>query len=204
MQLKIFLSIACIGHVICGITDCMFAYSKNGRFDFGGMKDNGKMKHVFSVMPLRQIEIGMMLGVASLFFASFGYMAMSDWMKAYGAITADIMKASALFFLILISAHHVLCGAVEWFYVKFGMSEETLQGVTEFFKKTSFVAIAYLGLLIYVITLFIMIVTGKTDLPRWACVFNTLPAFFILAPTKIPAKGNIANAFMFLGLASLL
>ena len=28
-----------------------------------------------------------------------------------------------------------------------------------------------------------------------------IPAFLILAPTKIPAKGNIANAFMFLGLA---
>ena len=204
MLLKIFLGIAGIGHIICGITDCMFAYSKNGRFDFGGMKDNGKMKHIFSVMPLGQIEIGMMLGVVSLFFASFGYMAMSDWMKDYGTIAADIMRVSALFFLILISAHHVLCGAVEWFYVKFGMSEETLQGVMEFFKKTAYVAIAYMGLLAYVITLFIMIVTGKTGLPRWACVFNTLPAFLILAPTKLPAKGNMANAFMFLGLAIFL
>ena len=43
--------------------------------------------------------------------------------------------------------------------------------------------------------------TGKTDIPRWGCVFNTLPAFLILMSTKIPAKGNIANAFMFLGLA---
>jgi len=42
--------------------------------------------------------------------------------------------------------------------------------------------------------------TGQTELPRWACVFNTFPAFLALALTKIPAKGNIANAFMFLGL----
>jgi hypothetical protein len=45
-----------------------------------------------------------------------------------------------------------------------------------------------------------MVVTGNTSLPRWACIFNTLPAFLLLAPTKIPAKGNIANAFMFIGL----
>ena len=204
MQLKILLSIACIGHVICGITDCMFAYSKNGRFDFANMKDEEKMKHVFSAMSLRQIEIGMTLGVVALFLASFGYVAVADWMRDYGSVAADVMKGSALFFVVLISAHHALCGATEWFYLNFGMSEETLKGVTEFFKKTSFVAIAYVGLLIYVITLFIMIVTGKTDLPRWTCVFNTLPAFLILAPTKIPAKGNIANAFMFLGLAILL
>jgi len=202
--MKIMLIIACIGHIICGITDCMFAYSKNGRFDFANMKDEGKMKHVFSAMSLRQIEIGMMLGVIALFLASFGYMTVAEWMMNYGTVAANIMKISALFFLILISAHHVLCGAVEWFYVKSGMHEESLKEVTEFFKKTSFVAIAYVGLLVYVITLFVMIVTGKTDLPGWACAFNTLPAFLILAPTKIPAKGNIANAFMFLGLAILL
>ena len=51
---------------------------------------------------------------------------------------------------------------------------------------------------------FILVVTGKTDLPRWACVFNTFPAFLLLAPTKVPAKGNIANAFMFLGLTFLI
>ena len=203
-EMKIMLIAACMGHIICGITDCMFAYTKNGRFDFANMKDEGKMKHVFSAMPLRQIEVGMMLGVVALFLASFGYVAVADWMKNYGTVAANIMKISALFFLILISAHHVLCGAVEWFYVKSGMREEALKGVTEFFKKTAFVAIAYVGLLVYVIILFVMIVTGKTDLPEWACVFNTLPAFLILAPTKIPAKGNIANAFMFLGLTILL
>ena len=202
--MKLMLIVACIGHIICGITDCMFAYSKNGRFDFGNMKDNEKMKHIFSVMPSSQLEIGMLLGVIALFLASFGYMALSDWIRDFGMIPATVMRCSGLFFLILISAHHVLCGSTEWIYVKFGMSEETLKGVTDFFKKTSFVAIAYVGLLVFVLTLFVMIVTGKTDLPRWACVFNTLPAFLILAPTKIPAKGNIANAFMFLGLAILL
>ena len=202
--MKIMLIIACIGHIICGITDCMFAYSKNGRFDFANMKDEGKMKQVFSAMSLRQIEIGMMLGVIALFLTSFGYMAVAERMRNYGTVVANVMKISALFFLILISAHHVLCGAVEWFYVKSGMHEESLKEVTDFFKKTSFVAIAYVGLFVYVVILFVMIVTGKTDLPRWTCVFNTLPAFLILAPTKIPAKGNIANAFMFLGLAVLL
>jgi hypothetical protein len=37
--MKVMLIIACIGHIICGITDCMFAYSKNGRFDFANMKN---------------------------------------------------------------------------------------------------------------------------------------------------------------------
>ena len=203
-KMKIMLLLAAVGHLICGITDCMFAYSKAGRFDFADVGDNEKMKNVFSAMSLRQLEIGMMLGVVALFLSSAGYLAVADWMKDYSEMAATIMKYSSLFFLILIAAHHVLCGAVEWFYVRFGMSENTLRGVTEFFKKTSLLAIAYAGLLVYVITLLIMIVAGETDLPRWACILNTLPAFLVLLPTKIPAKGNVANAFMFLGLTFLL
>ena len=101
-------------------------------------------------------------------------------------------------------AHHVLCGATEWFYVRLGRTDDALNVIMDFFKRTSPAAIAYAGLLVFDILLFVMVVTGKTVIPRWACVFNTLPAFLILAPTKIPAKGNIANAFMFLGLAVLL
>ena len=152
--MKLLMLIGFLGHVICGITDCMMAYSKSGKFDFSMAKEPEKMKKVFS----------------------------------------------AMFFLIPIAAHHVLCGTTEWYYVKLGRTEEALQVVMDFFKKTVVVSVAYVGLLIFVITLFILVVTGATDLPRWACVFNTLTAFIVLSPTKIPAKGNIANAFMFLGM----
>ena len=37
-----------------------------------------------------------------------------------------------------------------------------------------------------------------------ACVVNTLPVVLLISPTKIPAKGNVAGAIMFLGLAILL
>ncbi len=203
-MIKLFLIIAAFGHIICGITDCMMAYTKNGRFDFEDIKDSRRMNHIFSVMPLRQLEISMMAGIVALFLASIGYIGLADWMIEYSFTASLIMKISGLFFISLITAHHVLCGAVEWFYVKFGITKEALSNVVEFFKKTGFAAVAYVGLLIYVVTLFVVVVTGKTKLPCWACIFNTLLAFLILAPTKLPAKGNIANAFMFLGLSFLI
>ena len=64
--------------------------------------------------------------------------------------------------------------------------------------------VGYLGLAAFMITLFVMIVMGKTSLPVWACVFNTLAAMIVLAPTKLPAKGNIAGAVMYLGLLILI
>lgn len=51
----------------------------------------------------------------------------------------------------------------------------------------------------FAVAFFVMVVSGQTDLSRWACVFNTLPLFLALAPTALPAKGNIAGAVMFGG-----
>ncbi len=199
--MKIALIIACIGHIICGITDCMLAYMKNGRFEFSNVNDNKKMQMVFEGASLKQIELAMLMGVFALFLASFGYIGVSGMIRENSPVVGSIMLATSLFFIVLIAAHHVLCGATEWFYVRLGRTDDALNVIMEFFKRTSSVAIAYAGLLVFDILLFVMVVTGKTDIPRWGCVFNTLPAFLILAPTKIPAKGNIANAFMFLGLA---
>ena len=199
-MLKLILIIAALGHVICGITDCMMAYSKSGRFEFSDVKDNSKMQKIFSTMSLKQLEAAMLVGVFALFMSSFGYIAISQYILKSNAVIGNMMLVAAMFFIVLISAHHVLCGSVEWFYVKLGMKEESLKAVMDFFKSTSVAAIAYVGLLVFVILFFIMVVTGNTSLPRWACIFNTLPAFLLLAPTKIPAKGNIANAFMFIGL----
>ena len=75
----------------------------------------------------------------------------------------------------------------------------------EFQKKTiATMIVGYLGLLIFLVTLFVMVITGRTSLPQWACVLNTLPLMVLLAPTKLPAKGNIAGAVMYLGLFILL
>ena len=64
--------------------------------------------------------------------------------------------------------------------------------------------VGYLGLAVVLVTLFVMVVDGKTSLPQWACVLNTLPLMLILTPTKLPAKGNIAGTIMCLGLFILL
>ena len=60
------------------------------------------------------------------------------------------------------------------------------------------------GLLVFLLTLFVMIVSCKTDLPVWGCICNTLVFMLAMLPTKLPAKGNIAGALMYLGLLFLI
>ena len=196
---------AALGHIICGITDCLLAYTPEGRFDLSkDTSDNEKMKKLFEKMPLKQIEASMLIGVLSLFLASFGYIGVSRWAEGYSEAAGRIMFISGLFFIVSITAHHVFCGTVEWFYIKLGRTEEALETVLTFFKRTAAAALAYAGLLFFSVTLLVLIITGRSDLPIWACCFNTLPLFLILAPTKLPAKGNIANAVMFLGLSFII
>ena len=200
--MKTVLLIAFIGHVLCGICDCLLSYSPNGRLDLkGALKSPEKMREVFKDYPIRWSLLSIMLGVYAITAFGFGYLALSRWMEQYSDTASAVMYISAVVFLISIVVHHIICGLVEWLYVRLGRTDEAREAALEFQKKTiATMVVGYLGLAAFVITLFIMVITGKTSLPQWACVLNTLPLMIILLPTKLPAKGNIAGALMFLGL----
>ncbi|MCQ2088359.1 MAG: hypothetical protein MJZ37_09920 [Bacilli bacterium] len=205
-MLKVILLIAFIGHVLCGICDCLLAYSPSGRLDLkGALKSSSRMREVFKDYPIKWSLISMMLGVVAITMFGFGYLELSKWMLDYSQVASAIMHISAVVFLISIVVHHVTCGLVEWLYVKLGKTDEAREVALEFMAKTiAAMIVGYIGLAVFLITLFIMVVTGKTSLPMWACVFNTLPLMLLLTPTKFPAKGNIAGAIMYLGLLILL
>ena len=200
--MKTVLLIAFIGHVLCGICDCLLSYSPNGRLDLkGALKSPEKMREVFKDYPVRWSLLSLMLGVYAITAFGFGYLALSRWMEQYSDTASAVMYISAVVFLISIVVHHVICGLVEWLYVRLGRTDQARAATLEFQKKTiATMVVGYLGLAAFVFTLFIMVITGKTSLPQWACVLNTLPLMIILLPTKLPAKGNIAGALMFLGL----
>ena len=200
--MKTVLLIAFIGHVLCGICDCLLSYSPNGRLDLkGALKSPEKMREVFKDYPIRWSLLSIMLGVYAITAFGFGYLALSRWMEQYSDTASAVMYISAVVFLISIVVHHIICGLVEWLYVRLGRTDEAREAALEFQKKTiATMVVGYLGLAAFGFTLFIMVITGKTSLPQWACVLNTLPLMIILLPTKLPAKGNIAGAFMFLGL----
>ena len=205
-MLKSVLLIALIGHVLCGICDCLLSYSPSGRLDLkGALKDPDKMRTVFADMPLSWPLMSVLLGVYAITAFGFGYLGLSRWMEEFSRTASVIMYISSVVFLISIVVHHIICGLVEWLYIRMGRTNEARQTVLEFQAKTIVtMVIGYLGLASFVITLFIMVSVGKTTLPQWACVLNTLPVMLILLITRLPAKGNIAGAIMYLGLFILL
>ena len=170
-MLKIVLFIAFIGHVLCGICDCLLSYKPGGRLDLKeALKSSDRMREVFNDYPIKWALVSIMLGVCAITMFGFGYLELSKWMAEYSGVASWVMYISAIVFLISIVCHHIICGLVEWFYVRLGKTDEARETALEFQKKTiATMIVGYLGLAVFLITLFIMILTGKTPLPQWAC-----------------------------------
>jgi hypothetical protein len=135
----------------------------------------------------------------------FGYMAIYNLVKPYSPVYAGLILFSIGLVFTFGTAHHVLCGAPEWLYVRLGRTEEAREIITELFRKTSVtMLVCYAGFLIFGVSLFLAVISGYTPLPKWACIFNTTLLMLVLTPLRIGGSGNWAGAIMFLGLLFLL
>ena len=111
---------ALIGHILCGVSDCLLSYSKSGRLNLKEITDPDKMSEMFKDMPLSFPLASMLLGTAAITMFGFGYFALSYWMRTFSKTASDIMYISSVIFLIPIVTHHVFCGVVEWIYIRLG------------------------------------------------------------------------------------
>ena len=203
--MKAMLLAAAVGHLLCGVCDCLLIYLPSGRFRFTDMKDNRKLSAAFKGLPLKNPMLSMLLGCLAMCLFTLGYLALCDWMRAFSGTCAQLMRLGCVMVATFGMAHHVFCGMPEWLYVRLGRTQEALDIINEFFKKTSITMIVcYLGFLIFGVTLFVAVVSGMTPLPRWACVFNILPLMLALFPLRVGGAGNWAGAIMFAGLFFLL
>ena len=147
----------------------------------------------------------MVLGAFAMTAAMPAYLALGAWVLPQSPVCGALMLADGILFLLPGVAHHVFCGAVEWFYLRLGKTEEARAAIVEFFQKSAVtMAVCYAGLLLFAVSFFLAVAAGITSLPRWACLCNTLPLFLAAAAFRIVGTGNLVNAGMFLGLIFLL
>lgn len=200
-EMKVLFFLAVCGHLLCGISDCLITYVPGGKFQFSDIRDSKKMKETFSRMPESRPIQSVLLGVLALLLISFGGYGVFLWMKQYSLFHAAVILISLAVFLIPGTAHHVICGTAEWFYLKMGRTEEALKIIIQYFTRTAAtMAVCYIGLIVFCITLFHAVAAGMTSMPAWSCVFNALPVGLILTLLHIGGGGNWACALMYLSL----
>ena len=200
MTLKILLLLAIAAHIVLWQCDRMLTYTDGGRFSFRDLGDNKKLSEVFGKTPASRPMLSVMLGTFAMAAALPGYLALCEWTGQFSKTYALLMAAGAVLFCLTGTAHHIFCGVSEWIYIRMGRTEEARETICDFFKKTMLAMyVCYVGL-----PLFAAVAGGVTDLPRWACIFNTLPLFLIMMPLRVVGAGNLANAIMLLGLFILI
>ncbi|MCR4903011.1 MAG: hypothetical protein K6A23_09135 [Butyrivibrio sp.] len=193
--------IAMVGHVLNWYCDRLLFCTPSGTFEVSDLKDNEKMAAVFKTMPENAPILSIGLGTLSMCLQLFGYLALGIWMEQYSPLWANLMIVGAALIYTFGLAYHVVGGSAEWIYIKSGHTEQGRKLTEEFFGKNLVTMIGcFTGIVLFSVTFFIPVIAGMTSLPAWACVFNLLPIYLVLAPFHIPGAGNIAGAVMYLGL----
>lgn len=205
LAIKILLLVSFAAHLVTWRCDWLITCTSNGRFQFRDFKDNQKLSKLFEGASLKNPMASIMAGVFSMLAASFGYFALCEWMRQFSGIYAGLMFVGTVVFFVLGSVHHVIFGAIEWFYIRLSRTEEAFGAIVEFMKKTSVTMYGcYAGLLLFLVVFFAAVRTGATTLPAWACIFNILPLFLIFTPFHLVGTGNLVSAIMFLGMFFLI
>ena len=106
LQWKIFMIMALVGHVFCGISDCLLTYAPNGKVDLASFKDYKKTSTAFKGMPLKNLSFAMALGVVAMTLEIFGYLALCDWMRQFSETYYMIMFVATLVMFINLALHH--------------------------------------------------------------------------------------------------
>ena len=83
MMIKAALLLAVIGHILCGVCDCLLSYSPKGRLNLKDIRDPEKMRALFEGMPLSYPMASIVMGTFAILMFSFDYFALSFWMRQF-------------------------------------------------------------------------------------------------------------------------
>lgn len=79
--MKLLLLMGLIGHILCGVSDCLLTYAPNGKVNLTDFKDYEKSSVSFQGMPLKNLSLAMVLGVIAMTMELFGYTQLCDYVQ---------------------------------------------------------------------------------------------------------------------------
>lgn len=186
--LKIMLGLGMLGHALNMYCDYLLSVFPDGKLKISNMKDLNNSQKMSKLMdgvsektPMRSV----ILGAFALFLEAFGYFAITANVYQNSHVLGLILFAAILLFIVVGTAHHVVCGISEWIYVKLDRSEEAHKAMLALYNGAPSTKVCYLGYVAFIVTLIVAIGMGLASVPLWMIAFTILPIFMILAPFKI-------------------
>ena len=206
MNAKMLLVAAC-GHLLCWLGgDLLMYFVPNGPLDVMGLFDYEKTVQMLEGVNPFQFTISGIAGTVAMMLAIVGYYQIYLFLKPVAKKTAIVTAIGTMLTCVAGAVMHFTCTSMLWYFVKSGATKEAHDVMLTFFFETAGTSVmCNIGVMLVAIPLFILVLKGKTCLPKWACLVNTLP-LTLVAGIVFAGMGamNLASAVMFFGLYWLL
>ena len=173
-MIKIMIALGIVGHAINMYCDRILSIFPNGTIKFDNIKEIEKD----GVLAVYTFERSQILG--------------------------GVMFVAITFSCILGAAYHVKCGFAEYVFQQLGRDRTAKDMMLDLLNCAPILQTCGVGVLVYIVTLIIAIVTGIIGFPLWALHFTIVPFVLLLSPFKIVGTMHIAAIVSMLGWIFLL
>ena len=173
-MLRVMIALGIVGHAINMYCDRILSIFPNGTIKFDNIKEIEKD----GVLAVYTFERSQILG--------------------------GVMFVAITFSCILGAAYHVKCGFAEYVFLQLGRDRTAKDMMLDLLNCAPILQTCGVGVLVYIVTLIIAIVTGIIGFPLWALLFTIVPFVLLLSPFKIVGTMHIAAIVSMLGWIFLL
>ena len=191
------------GHLLCWLGgDLLLYFVPNGPLDTMQLFDYGKTASMLAGANPMQFTISGIVGTIAMMLVLVGYYQIYLFLKPYAKVLAKVTLVGTLLTCVAGAVMHFSCTTMLWYFVKSGATQEAHDIMISFFTETMVTtAMCNIGVFMVCVSLFIAVIKGKTCLPKWGCVVNTIP-LTLVAGILFAGMGamNLGSALMFFGL----
>ena len=191
------------GHLLCWLGgDLLLYFVPNGPLDTLQLFDYDKTAEMLALANPTQFTISGIVGTIAMMLVLVGYYQIYLLLKPNAKVLSKVTLVGTLFTCVAGAIMHFSCTTMLWYFVKSGATKEAHDIMISFFTETmATTAMCIIGVFMVCVSLFIAVIKGKTCLPKWGCVVNTIP-LTLVAGILFAGMGamNLGSALMFLGL----
>ena len=197
---KILILTGALGYALCLAADFVLEFVNGARLTMESFVDYETFFRLTEGVSSGRFAVSGILGLCSMILIALGMVGLYELAKTSAPVLSEIVLIGGIGSAVLGGGFHILYTIEPWLFLTLGRSEEAFAVVQQFVSAHGiiFVLNPVFNTLMSV-PLFIILVSKKTDLPRWSCVFNLVLLFFILNAFHVPGATSIAGILMCAG-----
>ncbi|MBQ1627661.1 MAG: hypothetical protein II098_00690 [Treponema sp.] len=201
---EILVLLGAFGYAVCLIADFILEFVNGIRIDINTFTNFQAFLNVTEDVTAVRFAVSGLLGFCSMILIALGMIGLYEMSKPGAPLLSEFVLAGGIGSAVLGAGFHLLYTLQPWFFITLGRSEDSFYVLQHFISahKTIFILNPIFYTLMS-ITLFIILISRKTSLPRWSCVFNLLFLFFVLNALHVPGATSFAGLGMCSGILIL-